>query len=201
MTTPFRITPASSTDLHEIERTAGPELRRHFDLIKRGLEAIPGVPGEAIYGAVTLRTLALKPELFTTWFLTEYHSVKQGELDRGVKEVLATVIARTVEGTETPTCAPYHAGAARFEGAADNWIAAAEDWPGARATVPDRVRDLVDLGLKAAIAPREVTDDDVQRVRRHGVSDAALVELVSAALIAYNLAALNQTFDLIEGQG
>jgi alkylhydroperoxidase family enzyme len=58
-----------------------------------------------------------------------------------------------------------------------------------------------DLGLKAAVAPREVTDEDVQRARRHGISDAALVELVSAALIAYNLAALNQTFNLIEGQG
>ena len=105
MSTPFRITPAAPDELRAIEDAAPPALKAHFDLIKQGLEAIPGVPGEAIYGAVTLRTLALRPELFESWFLTEHFSVKHGEVQSSVKELLATVISWRNEGDETPTCA------------------------------------------------------------------------------------------------
>lgn len=201
MSTPFRIQPAAPDALREIEDTASPALKAHFDLIKQGLEAIPGVPGEAIYGAVTLRTLALRPELFESWFLTEHHSVKNGEIAKSTKELLAAVISWRNEGDETPTCAPYHEGAARFEGAEEAAITGTRDWDAVRLELPEEVRDIVDFGIKAAFAPRDVTDDDVEHVRRHGLSDAALVELVSAALIAYNLSALNQVFNLVEGQG
>ena len=50
--------------------------------------------------------------------------------------------------------------------------------------------------MKAAYEPRLVTDDDLASVKALGLSDAALVEIVSTALIAYNLSALNQVFDL-----
>lgn len=201
MSTPLRITPAAPDELRAIEDTAPPALKAHFDLIKQGLEAIPGVPGDAIYGAVTLRTLALRPELFESWFMTEHFSVKHGEIESSVKELLATVISWRNEGDETPTCAPYHEGAARLEGADEDAIAGARNWADVRDSVPERVRDLVEFGVKAAFEPREVTDADVERVRAHGLSDPALVELASAALIAYNLSALNQVFNLVEGQG
>lgn len=201
MSTPFRIQPAAPDALREIEDSAPPALKAHFDLIKQGLEAIPGVPGEAIYGAVTLRTLALRPELFESWFLTEHHSVKNGDVATSTKELLAAVVSWRNEGDETPTCAPYHEGAARFEGADEAAIAGASDWETTRLRLPAEVRDLVDFGVKAAFAPRDVTDEDVELVRGYGLSDAALVELVSAALIAYNLSALNQVFNLVEGQG
>jgi alkylhydroperoxidase family enzyme len=199
--TPFRITPAAPEALRRIEDDAPADLKAHLDMIKRGLEAIPGVPGEAIYGAVTLRALALKPDLFRSWFLMEHYSVKQGEIESSTKELLAAVISWRNEGDETPTCAPYHEGAARLEGADETAIGVARDWEARRGLVSERQRDLVDFGVKAAFAPRQVSDADVARVRRHGLSDAGLVELVSAALIAYNLSALNQVFNLIEGQG
>ncbi|MFP5487303.1 MAG: carboxymuconolactone decarboxylase family protein, partial [Acidimicrobiia bacterium] len=124
-----------------------------------------------------------------------------GEVESSVKELLATVISWRNEGDETPTCAPYHEGAARLEGADEAAIAGARNWADVRDSVPERVRDLVEFGVKAAFEPREVTDADVERVRAHGLSDGALVELTSAALIAYNLSALNQVFNLVEGQG
>jgi alkylhydroperoxidase family enzyme len=198
---PFRITPAEPEALRSIESDAPADLQTHFGLIKDGLEAIPGVPGEAIYGAVTLRTLALKPEIFQSWFLTEYYSVKKGEVATSTKELLATAVSWINEGDETPTCAPYHEGAARFEGAAEDEIASTRDWKVGRETVDSDVRALVDFGIKAAFEPTEVTDADVERVRALGLSDAGLVELVSSALIAYNLSALNQVFNLVEGQG
>jgi alkylhydroperoxidase family enzyme len=201
VTTPFRIVPADPEALRAIEADAPPALQEHFDLIKKGLEAIPGVPGDAIYGAVTLRTLALKPELFRSWFLTEHYSVKHGEISSSTKELLATVISWINEGDETPTCAPYHEGAARFEGADEAAILGARDWAKTRESVDPEVRDLVDFGVKVAFEPKAVTDEDVERVRAYGLSDAGLVELVSTALIAYNLSALNQAFNLIEGQG
>lgn len=200
-TTPFRITPAEPQTLRAIEDDASPPLKAHLDLIKQGLETIPGVPGDAIYGAVTLRTLALRPELFESWFLTEHHSVKHGEVESATKELLAAVISWLNEGDETPTCAPYHEAAARFEGADESAIAIARDWSTAADAVPERVRTIVDFGVKSAFRPTDVTDADVESVRALGISDAGLVEIVSAALIAYNLSALNQVFNLVEGQG
>ncbi|MGD9764638.1 MAG: carboxymuconolactone decarboxylase family protein [Candidatus Binatia bacterium] len=201
MATPFRIQPAPPEALHTLEASAPAELREHLRLIKRGLEAIPGVPGDALYGAVTLRTLALKPDLFRSWFLMEHYAVKHGEIESSTKELLAAVISWRNEGDETPTCAPYHEGAARFEGADEAAIAVARDWEEKSHLVSERERDLVDFGVKVAFAPRQIGDEDVARVRRHGVSDAGLVELASAALIAYNLSALNRAFNLVEGQG
>lgn len=201
MSKPFRLTPASPDSLKAIEESASPPLKSHFGLIKKGLEAIPGVPGEAIYGAVTLRTLALKPDIFRSWFLAEHFSVKHGEIPASTKELLATVVSWGNEGDETPTCAPYHEGAARFEGANEEAIALCRDWIEAREAFSAFDRDLIDFGLLVAFAPRDIEDTDVERVKQHGISDAGLVELASTALIAYGLSAFNQAFHLVEGEG
>lgn len=198
---PFRIQPAPPEALRAIERTAPEPLKHHFALIKKGLEAIPGVSGNAVYGAVTLRTLALKPDLFRSWFLTEHYSVKHGEIATRTKELLAAVVSWMNEGEETPTCAPYHEGAARFEGLPEETIAIARDWEGRRGEVGETERTIVDFGVQAAFHPTSVTTEDVERVRALGISDAGLVELVSAALIAYDLSALNRVFHLVEGAG
>lgn len=199
--TQFRITPASPEALHSLEDTVPPELKEHFDLIKGGLEAIPGVPAEAFYSAVTLRTLALKPDIFKSWFLTEYHSAKQGEVPSSHKELLATLVSLEIEEDETPACGPYHIGAARFEGADEDTIRGVTDFRTNRDQLPEELRVFLEFGLKAATKPKEVTDADVERIRGYGYSDEALVEIVSTALIAYNLASLNQVFNLEEGAG
>lgn len=43
-----------------------PKEFKRFD--PKGLETIPGVLGQAIYGAVTLSGLSLKPKIFESWF-------------------------------------------------------------------------------------------------------------------------------------
>lgn len=200
-TRPFRLSPADPAALRRLEADGPQELRTHFDLIRGGLEAIPGVPGEAIYGAVTLRTLALRPDVFTHLFLTEHHAAKQGTVDRSVKELVSILVAQRIEGDETPACAPYHVGAASFEGAEPDAIAIVQDFDRRKHELDPAVRDAVEFAATSAIDPRAITDADVERVRGHGYDDGQLVELVATALIAYALSAVNQVFDLREGEG
>lgn len=200
MTSPFRITPADPSTLEEIEESASEPLSTHLNLIKNGLEEIPGLPREAIYSAVTLRTLALKPDLFRTWFETEYHSVKEGELDTATKELLAAIISWKIEGEDTPACAPYHEAAAQYEGADPETLKVVQDYESNRDLLEADARKLIDFGLKVAFQTDTITDADIEELKTDvGVSDAGLVELVSASLIAHNLASVNQVFNLIEG--
>ena len=199
--TPFRVTPAAPDTLRQLEAEGPDELRDHFELIRGGLEALPGIPGEAIYGAVTLRTIALLPKAFTHLFLTEHHVTKQGSVDRSVKELVSLLVAARIEGDETPACAPYHAGAARFEGATSAAVDIVTDFDLRKGELEPAVRDAVEFAASAALEPRAIEETDVQRVREHGYDDAALVELVLTGLVAYVLSAVNQVFDLREGEG
>jgi alkylhydroperoxidase family enzyme len=196
--TTHRISIAPTTEIDRLDREAPPVLQRHFDLIRQGLRQIPGIPPDAarIEDAPTLRALALKPEIYYAWFLTEYHSAKEGEVDSATKELLAIAASARNEADENVLCTPYHLGAARFEGADDDAVAIAADFEKRKHELPERQRTIVEFGLKAAYEPRAVTDEDVERVRALGLSDAALVEIVSTGLIAYNLSAINQVFDL-----
>jgi alkylhydroperoxidase/carboxymuconolactone decarboxylase family protein YurZ len=202
MTTPsatrHRIDIAPAEEIDRLDREAPPILRRHFELIRQGLRHIPGLPPDAarIEDAPTLRALALKPDIYYAWFLTEYHSAKEGEVDSATKELLAIAASARNERDENVLCTPYHAGAARFEGADESAVAIAQDFDRRKGELPERARVIVEFGLKSAYQPTEVTAEDVARVRALGLSDAALVEIVSTALIAHNLSALNQVFDL-----
>lgn len=199
-TTGHRIAIAEPSALLEIEASAPDVLKRHFDLIRQGVGRIPGVtPDQAAVGfetAPTLRALGLKPGIFTGIFLTEYHAGKEGEVPSSIKELLATAVSARTEANENVLCTPYHAGAARLEGADESAVAIAQDFEARKGELDDEARTVIELGLKAAYAPAEVTDTDVDRVRALGYSDAALVEIVITALVAYTLAAVNQVFDL-----
>jgi uncharacterized peroxidase-related enzyme len=197
-TTTHRITIAPTSEIDRLDGEAPPVLQRHFELIRQGLRHIPGVPPDAarIEDAPTLRALALKPDIYYAWFLTEYHSGKEGEVENATKELLAIAASARNEADENVLCTPYHAGAAVFEGADASAVAIAQDFERRKDELPERQRIIVEFGLKAAYEPRAVTDEDVERVRALGLSDAALVEIVSTALIAHNLSAINQVFDL-----
>ena len=80
--------------------------------------ASPGTPGEAIDGAVTLRTIAEHPEGFTHLLLTEHHAAKPGSVDRSVEDWAMFPVATWIAGDGTATCPPYHDGAARLAEAA-----------------------------------------------------------------------------------
>lgn len=197
----FRIDLPPPDTLRQIENEAPSALKAHFDLIKGGLEAIPEVPGEAIYSAVTLRTIAHRPDVFVHLFLTEHYATKQGQVETQTKELLALLISEEIEGNETPACGPYHAGAAHFEGASDDAVALVRDFDNRKHELPDRQRAAIEFGRKAALAPTTVTDADVATLKAHGFTDGELVELTVSGLVAYALAAVNQVFDLREGGG
>ncbi len=195
----FRIQLAEPERLRELEDNAPPELKRHFELIKDGLEAIPGVPRGAFYGAVTLRALALKPDIFYGVFQTEHHAMKQGEVPSRVKELIAIAVAKENEQELNAVCAPYHAGAARLEGANEEAILALSSGTIEQTDLDPATRIAVDFGVKAAFHPNQVKDADVQGLRDAGYGDAAIIELVATALITYLLSALNPILNLKEG--
>lgn len=195
----FRIQLAEPERLRELEENASPELKRHFELIKDGLEAIPGVPRGAFYGAVTLRALALKPDVFYGVFATEHHAMKQGEVPTRVKELLAIAVAKENEQELNAVCAPYHAGAARLEGANEDAILAISSGAPGQTELDPATQTAVNFGIKAAFHPNQVNDADVQGLRDVGYGDAAIIELVTTALITYLLSALNPILNLKEG--
>lgn len=196
--THFRITLAPPERLRELEAEALPELRDHFERIKHGLAAIAGVPDGAFYEAVTLRALALKPGILFGVLSTEQHAMKRGDVPPHVKELVAMAVARENEGERNPACAPYHAGAARFEGAHEDAIDAVARGAAGEALAPE-VRGAVEFGRKAAFRPKEITDADFAALRAHGYGDGAILELVCTALITYLLSSLNPIFGLVEG--
>jgi AhpD family alkylhydroperoxidase len=197
--TNFRIELAEPDRLRELEENASPELKDHFERIKDGLEAIPGVPRGAFYNAVTLRALALKPDIFYSVFLTEHHAMKHGEIPTKVKELVAIAVAKENELERNAVCAPYHAGAARLEGANEDSILAIASDESAQTDLDGATRTVVDFGVKAALRPNQVNDSDVQAVRDLGYGDAAIVELITTALVTYLLSALNPILNLKEG--
>lgn len=199
MSTQFRITPAEPDELRRIEDSASEDLRRHLDLIKGGLDSVPELSGEVMYSAVTLRTLALKPELFRTWFLTEHYSIKHGEVPTELKELLAAIISWEIEGEETPACTPYHEAAAQYEGLDPEMIELIRGYEESNEQLDSFERAVIDLGLASVRDPASVGDEDIERLREHGVTDDQLLEILSTALIAQNLASVNQVFNLVEG--
>ncbi len=197
--TNFRIELAEPDRLRELEENAPADLKDHFERIKDGLEAIPGVPRGAFYSAVTLRALALKPDIFYGVFLTEHHAMKLGEIPTQVKELVAIAVAKENEQERNAVCAPYHAGAARLEGANEGSILAISSGGAGQTDVDAATRTAVEFGVKAAFRPNQINDADVQGLRDIGYGDAAIVELVTTALITYFLSALNPIFNLTEG--
>ena len=197
--TSFRIELAEPDRLRELEEQAPPDLKKHLELIKDGLEAIPGVPRGAFYGAVTLGALALKPDVFYGVFLTEHHAMKQGEVPSRVKELIAIAVAKENEQELNVVCAPYHAGAARLEGANEDAILAISSGAQGQTNLDSATQTAVAFGVKAAFHPNQINDADVQGLRDVGYGDAAIIELVTTALITYLLSALNPILNLKEG--
>ena len=197
--TGFRIGLAAPETLRELEEHAPPQLKEHFARIKDGLEAIPGIPRGAFYEAVTLRALALKPDIFYGVFLTKQGAMKHGEIPPHVKELVAIAVAKENERDSNPVCTPYHAGAARLEGADERSIRAVSSGVSSRTEIDDAARAAIDFGVKAAFHPRQINDADVERLHDLGYGDGAIVELAATALVTYLLSALNPILNLKEG--
>jgi len=44
---------------------------------------------------------------------------------------------------------------------------------------PERTRDIVKFGLKAGISPQRIVDADYNILKRHGIDDAGIIEIVA----------------------
>jgi uncharacterized peroxidase-related enzyme len=51
---------------------------------------------------------------------------------------------------------------------------------------PERTRDIVKFGLKAGISPQNIGDADYAMLKRHGIDDAAIIEIVAMSGFAVN---------------
>lgn len=191
----FRVQLAEPAAVRAVE-AADAELQPFFTLMKQGVAAIPGATAEDTYGAVTLRALGLRPDLLADWLRLEYHALKQGSLPPRIKELLAMAIAQRNEGEQCVACGPYHAGAARAEGAAQAEIDAALQ---PTSDAPDLLAAVLDFGLTCAFEPAAVSEAQIARLRALDCEDAAIVELISASLLAYSLSAVNRILNLRAG--
>jgi AhpD family alkylhydroperoxidase len=190
-----RIKLAGDEAVRELEARGSADLRQFFELMRKGVEAIPGVPAEALYAAPTLQALAMRPGIFASWFEAEYHTLKRGEVPARLKELVALVVAKRNEEDVCSACAPYHAGAARFEGADAAEVEAATAYSERAGELSEALRATLDFGLKCAFAPKDITEAEMEGMRRLGYSDEALVEIAASALLAYSLSALGRIFD------
>jgi alkylhydroperoxidase/carboxymuconolactone decarboxylase family protein YurZ len=186
--------------LGELEKEAPENLKKYFPAVRGGVKNIPGVAPETadreFESHPTLRALALNSDIFYAWIAMDWFSTKVGDVEPSTKELIGIAVASRTEAEGAEVCTPYHVGAAHFEGADNELIAIAESYDSRREELPEKIRTVVDFGVKAAFEPREITDSDIAGLRALGYSDEAVLELVSTALIVYDLVALNQIYAL-----
>jgi uncharacterized peroxidase-related enzyme len=51
---------------------------------------------------------------------------------------------------------------------------------------PERTRDIVKFGLKAGISPQDIDDADYKILKRHGIDEAGMIEIVAMSGFAVN---------------
>jgi len=185
-------------ELQQLIDEAPEILKKHFELVAKGMERIPDkdIPtgyDKEIWGTHLPRALAWDPELFNIWWMEEHHLLKRGRVEPKIKELMAMLISQQ---NKCKLCVPYHAGAARFEGASEDMIDIIRNFEQRKHELPERIRKTLEFGLKAVYSPTKVTDEDVQALKDLGYNDAEIVELVAAALLAFQLSAFNQVLSL-----
>jgi len=121
-----------------------------------------------IYVAQSLNPAALAAhrELYLALF---YH---EGGLTRREREMIATAVSRT---NGSAYCISHHADALGRHSTEPGLPAlVATDYT--KAPLAPRERALLDHAMKLTRAPSAITKDDVEELRRHGYSDAAIVD-------------------------
>ena len=117
-------------------------------------------------------------------------AMKRSHLDRRITERISLAVQ---EWVGCGYCIAAHSEAARKLGLSERDIALARQ---GTATDP-RVAAIVSFAQQAAAAPSEITDEDVEGLRRHGYSDEQIAEV--AGLVGINV--MTGTFNLIAGIG
>lgn len=117
----------------------------------------------------------------TTLHLDLYQALVYGEspLSRRERELVATVVSRA---NECAYCIAHHADAfGRHASEPGLQALVATDYT--KADLPPRERALADHATLLTKQPHAVTDDDIARLRKHGLDDRAILDLT--LIVAY----------------
>lgn len=148
---------------------------------------------EAEWGFTFTGVLAHHPETFKIWWAEEGQVFSGGNLSRGFKELLGSVIAHERGAS---ICIAWHTTSAQLEDVDPERFAIARDFHERKDELPDDERVAIEFGLRSVQAPDEITADDVQALRDVGYSDADIVELVTTAGTAAKFANFAITLDI-----
>lgn len=190
-----RIELADRETVVELVEGSSAVVKEHISRIKDGLRNIPWLTSDTIdwENGQKARMLALNPKLFELWWLEDYHTVKRGSVEPVTKELIGVHIANEVG---CGSCLPYHAGAARSEGATDETIAIVREFEDRKNELPDDQRIAIEFGWKAVFEPADVTDEMVRELKAAGYTDAEIAELAASSFLAFRHAAINRALNL-----
>lgn len=145
------------------------------------------------WGFTFTGVLAHHPETFKIWWAEEGQVFGDGSLDRGFKELLGAVIAHAKGAS---ICIAWHTTSAQLEDIDPERFAIVQNFEENKDELPEREREAIEFGLASVVSPDEVTNDDVERLRELGYSDAEIVELVTTAGTAAKFANYALTLDI-----
>jgi alkylhydroperoxidase family enzyme len=137
--------------------------------------------------------LAHHPETFKIWWAEEGQVFSGGNLPRDLKELMGAVIAHE-KGAEI--CIAWHSTSAKLEDIEPERYAVAGDFENRKNELSDDVRAAIEFGLKSVTEPHSVTNEDFEKLRELGYSDADIVEIATAAGTAAKFANYAITFDI-----
>lgn len=142
------------------------------EIVEMGMQGVEeGIP---ING---LTSMGARPDLLSgVWEFTK-SVIVQGSLPPTVKEMVGMVIAMQ---NNCRYCTVGHTHALESMGVPTEVIKNCASDPELTA-VPLPQRAMVQFALKAARSPRSVTDEDLQNLRDHGLSDGEIIELIMMA--------------------
>lgn len=156
------------------EQDADSEVVETYKDVKRGLQ-IPFVPN-------FFKAQASSAEVLSTGWQAVRNILVDGKyVPRTVKEMIFVAISQV---RECHHCETTHLALCKLLDLDEEMTNALSN--DLDALVPRKTRDIVRFAIKVAVDPKRLEDSDYATVRRHGVSDAELTEIVSmAALTVY----------------
>lgn len=169
------------------------QAHRHWgNRIRTASRRRAGGPGPA-------SALAWDPELLYLWYQEEHHVLKEGNLDRGLKELITVVVD---DKNQCPGCVGWHSACARVEGLSDEMIEIGRDFDRRKNELSEKVRKTIEFAVKVSTNHTKVTDGDIEELKKLGYTDSDMVEIISVALIAEDFAKVNVVLNLgsLDGQ-
>lgn len=116
-----------------------------------------------------------------TWGLLQ-HVLLGGLLPRPIKEMLIAAISKD---RDCRYCEAAHLACCRMLGVDSATLQALVE--NIDDLTPEKLRDIVVFGVKCARTPQAIGEDDFESLRRHGLRDAEIMELISMSALAVYL--------------